>query len=351
MKTIINIYDLKNKLVRIPKYPRLDPPYRVHWNWDISFKCNYKCSYCEVIKRDIEFKSKSIDISRWEEAWEKIFEKYWGSHVRFSGGEPTIYPNFWGLVKTLLKYNSVDITTNLSFDMKEFLDKIPPNNGVSISSSFHPEFDDMKKYLDKVKFLHHNGFPSTICYVGYPNHLGKISEYKKMVESERIYFKVIPFAGKFNDKWYPQSYSVEEKMLLEGIAKDALDEHLKDMNSRWYDWRVKREEEPGKKVKTGELCRMGQMYAKIHPDGSVTRCCAGYHGVDSGSLGSILDKDFKLLDEPAACKVSYQCPCFKSMLVGQEEDKWVPLWEALEHPVYRTEYMKEYANYIKREKK
>lgn len=338
------------KLKKIPKYPRTLPPYRIHWNWDISFRCNYKCSYCEVIKRDKEFNYKSIDILRWREIWDRIFELYWSSHVRFSGGEPAIYPKFLDLLAMLLEKNTVDITTNLSFDFKEFLNKVPPDKGLSISASFHPEYNRMKPFLKKVKYLYHNGYPATISYVGFPPQLDRIPEFKKTVEAEGIYFKIIPFSGEFRGRSYPQSYSAGERTLLEEFAHDSEDEHLNEMNTRWYEHLVEKEEEPKKKNKMGHSCQMGQMYAKIHPDGTVTRCCAGYHGGDSGVLGNITDTGFRILDKPTPCKVDYQCPCFKAMVVGEEEDKWVPLWESLEHPVYKTESIKEYVEYIKKGK-
>ncbi|MHB9154388.1 MAG: radical SAM protein [Endomicrobiales bacterium] len=336
------------KLGTIPKYPRVYPPYRVHWNWDISFKCNFGCSYCEVIKRETEFKYTPLDLGKWREVWDRMFELYWCTHVRFSGGEPSLYPGFWDLVALLLEKHTVDVTTNLSSPLKDIMDRVPPG-GLSISASFHPQFADMDEFLEKVKRLHFNGYPSTIAYVGYPPHLHRIPEYKKRAEAEHIYFKLIPFIGTYNGRQYPPSYTPEERLLLEGLARDSHDQHLNDMNTRWYEWRVKKKDEgPAGKIKKDAPCRMGQMYAKIHPDGTVTRCCAGYHGKDSGNMGNIADEDFRLHDEALPCQVSYQCPCFKGMVVGQEEEKWVPLWEALEHASYKTEYMKEYADYLLR---
>jgi len=345
----MQLEELKQKMKVLPKHPRIYPPYKVHWNWDISFKCNYKCSYCEVVRRDEEFDNRIADTDQWREIWDKIFDNYWCTHVRFSGGEPTIYPNFLKFLGMLLEKHTVDITTNLSFDLNDFLDKVKPG-GLSISASFHPEFCDFESFFEKLKYLHFHGFPSTLAYVGYPPHLDKIPEYKKRLEDLQMYFKIIPFIGNYKGKKYPESYDAVEKRLLEGFATDSNDQHLNDMNSRWLEWRVEKEENKEikeTKVKFGRLCRMGQMYAKIHPDLTVTRCCAGYHGIDSGKLGSILDKDFKLHDAPMPCSVNYDCPCFKGMFVGEEEEKWEPLWEALDHPVYKLEYMREYAKILK----
>jgi MoaA/NifB/PqqE/SkfB family radical SAM enzyme len=370
--------ELKDKLKTIPKKVRMWAPYKVHWNWDILFKCNYKCSYCEVIHKDSEFNFQSATPEKWKAVWDRIFDLYWCTHIRFSGGEPTIYPKFLDFLGTLLEKHTADITTNLSFNIDEFFDKVKPG-GLSISASFHPEFGgDFKTFFEKLKRLHFNGFPSTVSYVGYPPHLDKIAEYKQMLEAESMYFKIIPFIGKYKGKKYPDEYTPEERRLLEGFAKDSKDEHLNDMNSRWYEWRVERPDEvaagpqngPHKftpedkaaqpkiekqpetlsKIKLGKPCRMGQMYAKIHPDLNVTRCCAGHHGTDSGKMGSILDDNFLLNDDAPNCLVNYDCPCFKGMFVGDEEDKWEPLWEALDHPVYKLEYIKEYIDFLKQNK-
>lgn len=326
--------------VLLPKLIRKVPPYRVHWNWELGLGCNYKCSYCHVWPKGVSEKNKVWDVKAWQDVWDEMFNKYWCCHVRFSGGEPTIYPGFFDIVSMLLKKHTVDITTNLSFDIKAFTSKVRPG-GISISASFHPEYNQIGPFLDKVIFLHNNGYPSTIAYVAYPPHLKQIEETKAYVEKNRILFKIIPYQGEFQGRKYPQSYTPQEKRIIEGLSVSSEDSHLNDLNSRWYDWNVKREE--AKKDKKGSLCRMGQMYAKIFPDGRVARCCAlDKDGNPLGVMGHITDLNLKLLDEPAPCLVE-QCPCFKSMLVGAEEDKWLPLWEALEHPVYKTDYIKQAA--------
>lgn len=322
-----------------PKFPRTAPPYRVHWNWEPTYRCNYRCSYCPYWKEGKEEEYPYVDVNRWKDIWDRIFEKYWCCHIRFSGGEPTIYPDFFDLLAMLLEKHTVDITTNLSFDINTFTKKVKPG-GISISASFHPEFVEIEPFLEKVLFLHHNGYPSTIAYVAYPPHIEKIPYFKSVVEEKGIMFKIIPFQGKFRAKHYPQDYTVQERSLMEGFTTDSQDPYLNELNTRWYEWNVKRDEK--QKEKKGKLCRMGQMYAIIHPDSKVTRCCArDIDGSFKEVLGNIFDHDFRLLDDPVPCEAE-SCPCFKSMLVGCEEDRWLPLWEALEHPVYKTEYIKKF---------
>ncbi|MCR4663269.1 MAG: radical SAM protein [Endomicrobiaceae bacterium] len=345
----MNIEELKQKMKVLPKYPKFYPPYKVYWNWDISFKCNYKCSYCEVIKKDVEFNTQIADTGKWREVWDRIFDNYWCTHVRFSGGEPTIHPNFFPFLNMLLEKHTVDITTNLSFDLNKFLDKIKPG-GLTLSASFHPEFVDFEKFFEKVKYLNNNGFFTAIAYVGYPPHLDKICEYKNKCEKFGIQFKIIPFIGIYKGKKYPESYDNRERMLLEGFTTNSKVKDLDDINKAFFKWDVEKEENKEAKEtksKLGKLCRMGQMYAKIHPDLTVTRCCAGYHGQESGILGNILDPKFKLLDDALPCEFNLDCPCFKGMFVNEYENTWNALWGSVDHPIYKLEYMKEYIKYLK----
>ncbi|MBU1125375.1 MAG: radical SAM protein, partial [Candidatus Omnitrophica bacterium] len=315
-------------------YPKLDPPFRVHWNWELGLHCNYKCSYCEVWPKGKEGKLLIMEPAEWKKIWGRMFEKYWCCHIRFSGGEPTIYPKFAELVSVLKSKHTVDITTNLSFDLKEFTKKVEPG-GVSISASFHPEYNQIDDFLQKILSLHRNGYPSTIAYVAFPPHLGRLKDAKSLVEAEKVLFKIIPFKGEYQGRKYPDSYTPDEKALIEGMAKNSENSHLNDINSRWYDWNVKRQDQ--ERQKKGKLCRMGQMYAKILPDGLVVRCCAlDKDGKPLGVIGHITDLNLRLWDEPVEC-FAQNCPCFKGMLVGFEEEKWVPLWEGPEHPVYKIE--------------
>ncbi len=345
----MNIEELKQKMKVLPKYPRLYPPYKVYWNWDISFKCNYKCSYCDVFGRNEDFNTQIADTDQWREVWNRIFDNYWCTHIRFSGGEPTIYPNFFSFLTMLLEKHTVDITTNLSFDLNKFLDKIKPG-AIYISASFHPEFTDFKTFFNKIKYLKAHDFSCSVAYVGYPPHLDKIPEYKKKFEDEQIQFKIIPFSGIYKEKRYPQAYDERERMLLKGFATDSKVKDVNDINKAWFQWRVEKEqnkETRDTKIKFGKLCRMGQMYARIYPDLTVTRCCAGHYGQHSGILGNLLDPNFKLLNEAQPCSVDFDCPCFKGMFVNDYEHNWRALWGSLDHPVYKLEYIKEYIKYLK----
>lgn len=307
-------------------YPKEYPPRRVFFNWELTHDCNYTCSYCQTWRDDVET-PKYYSPAEWKRAWDRIFDKYYSSLVRFSGGEPSIYPGFVDMVAAVADKHSIDITTNLSFDEKEFADKVL-SGAVAISASYHPEFNDIHNFLRRVLFLHESGFPSSICYVAYPAHLKDLAYTKEAVEDKNILFKFLPFTGNYKGKEYPAAYTPEERKMLKMTAEETKDDLGKKLNTAWYDWNAeKRDSEDG--VNKEKICRMGQMYAFVHTDLSVTRCC----GDKSEVLGNIMDEDFILLEEAAPCDVDH-CPCFKAMLPG-EEARWASLWDALPHPRYK----------------
>jgi hypothetical protein len=59
------------------------------------------------------------------------------------------------------------------------------------------------------------------------------------------------------------------------------------------------------KVK-GRICRAGQIYAHILPDGQVVRCSFGGGPINK----NFFDDSFSLLNEPSACTSEY-CGCLE----------------------------------------
>lgn len=315
--------DFKTSHNRLPRFPRLDLSYRVYWNWEITYECNYRCSYCILWKEHKE-RYPYVKIDRWKEIWDRIFEKYWCSHIRFSGGEPFIYHNFIDLVAMLSEKHTIDITTNLTFDIEQFLKKIEPG-GITLSASFHPEFAEIDYLFEKVLFLNKKGFPTNVIFEARPSYLVDLDKYKSAAQKMGILLKIIPFLGEFEGKKYPQSYSDRQRELLEEVVINRETQFQKQINSQWFNQDVNKNN-----FMQDRLCRMGQMYAKISPNGDITRCCH----YESEKLGSIFDDDFRLLDEPMICKIE-SCPCWKPMIVGHQEDRYPIFWGMSEHKIYK----------------
>jgi MoaA/NifB/PqqE/SkfB family radical SAM enzyme len=285
---------------------RLIPPHRVFFSWYINNECNYKCSFCNPQN----YKTVTIGPDKWVAIWDEIYERYGECHIHISGGEPFIYPRFIELITCLSKKHTLEFSTNLSCDIKSFIDNISPKRA-RLGGSFHPEFANFDEFLKKISLLKNRGFDVWVNYVAYPPHLKDMVGYKKVVEVSLpgVLFAIQPFSGEFQGHKYPQDYTREERSLM-----DLKDSH--EVNKETFDWRT----DNSKNSVKGELCRMGQMYARIYPNANVYRCCVN----GALNLGNLLDGTFALLEEPIPCEYD-NCPCWKCMLVNKE-NHWKNYW-------------------------
>lgn len=298
-------------------HPRKAPPGKLHWNWEILLRCNYRCGYCTVHDETAPFLE--LGVPAWAEVWERVFRLYGCCQVRFSGGEPTLYPGFMDLVRMLLQMHTVDLTTNLSFDAQEWLRKVPAE-GVAVSGSLHPESVRPEEFLAKLEAIRDRGNRLvSACMVAYPPHLGMLGSTRELFESRGVLFKIIPFNGVYRGLRYPEAYTEAERRLLGEQVEKSPDPLARTLNRQWQEFGG---ESPG-----GALCHMGEMYAKIHCDGLVRRCCHK----ETETLGLITDPGLRLYDEARPCPAA-RCACWKAMKAGSYEAKAGELWKSPRHP-------------------
>lgn len=295
----------------VNNFRNIIPPYRVFYTWDIHYACNYRCSYCFFSDRwdEVSKENRYLDVREWKEIWDKIFAKYGTGHIHISGGEPFTYPSFITLVSHLTKKFTVEFDTNLSFDITDFMNNVEADR-VRFAAAFHPEFVDIDVYLRKVLNLKDSGYDIGINYVAYPPHLAKIQAYKNIFESNYISFDIMPFRGKYQGREYPKEYTKEEKELIRCADPRTAAKMLESYGS---------EKKLSRKTR---LCRMGQMYTKIHPDGTAYRCC---YISEKGKLGNLIDGTFSLNKEAKICEYD-ECPCWVAMILDCEKD-WLFHWK------------------------
>lgn len=265
------------------------------FTWNIHYECNFRCPYCFFEGKWDEYHKRNVYLSvdEWMRYWNKIWEKYGRCYILITGGEPFIYPNFIELIEGLSQVHyPINISTNASGDLESFVKKID-HERVSLSVSFQPDFDDLKTFLEKVRFLKEHKIDGCINFVAYPPYLKDIKGYVEKFALIGETLKVIPFWGKYQEKDYPVAYSQKEKELI-GI--DEL----------WFN----------KVRKKGALCPAGNNSALIFPDGKIARC--GQIG-EKMLIGNFFDPEFKLLDEPLPCDAE-SCPCGEDRLFDEEQN-------------------------------
>ena len=130
--------------------------------WRLSDQCNYRCSYClraihndyRSIKQDEKKLCKTAsDITK------MLNNTEWIKKVKIDaiGGEPSIldlHKIFGYLVKNNTKIVNINMTTNLSQSVEYYvtLHKFLADNNIrlSITASYHPEFENMDNYFNKI---------------------------------------------------------------------------------------------------------------------------------------------------------------------------------------------------------
>lgn len=251
---------------------------RVRFEWNIIYSCNYDCSYCIFSGKWQEYSRRNTFLSaqEWATYWRRMFDLYGRVSMVVSGGEPFIYPGFIDIIKTISEFHyPIHISTNGSGDLKSFTKKIDSRR-VSVSLSFHPEYDSLDEVIERKKFLGSEGFNSPyICFCVYPPFLKGLESYIDHALEKGEMLKLIPFVGNYQGRRYPEGYSRQEKFAL-------------GMDSVW-EGNVKRK---------GKLCAAGMKSALLLPDGKVVRC--GHIG-EKYIIGNFFSDDFCLMDSPAEC--------------------------------------------------
>jgi MoaA/NifB/PqqE/SkfB family radical SAM enzyme len=254
---------------------------KVTFGWDVCHSCNYRCPYCGVW-HDQENGELLLSVQEWAQIWERLGARYGSCHIYMSGGEPSTYPDFMGLVRVLTQRHSVEICTNLSWDPTGLTRSILPGV-LRIAPTFHPSFADFDEFFAKVVAVKAYLPNAQIYYVAYPQQIKDMPGRSRRLKEQGIALIPLPLRG---DGYVLNSE--DEKRIVAEISPyrgDKIGYQLQQLSPK------------------GKRCRAGARYCVIRVDGSVDRC-SQYR---TGSVGNIADRDFELLPAPLACEKEY-CP-------------------------------------------
>jgi len=142
--------------------------------WDIGRRCNYDCSYCPAHRHDnfsphatLEELIKNADFMLEYVNLYMTYRDYKRASVSFTGGEPTVNPNFIAFAKYLKeayetkykdKYECNFALTSNGAMSKKMAQKVMENFG-HITVSYHAEADDTLKQQvrDRMVQFHKEG--------------------------------------------------------------------------------------------------------------------------------------------------------------------------------------------------
>lgn len=157
-------------------------------SWLLGRFCNYKCSYCWPYARSDTKDYRPYELNRMtmDEIKRQSRERGFNSfHFSFSGGEPTVYPDYLRLLEHYstdtenCNYQSVHMTSNISQGIKwfeKYVDATKDLHRVSVTASWHREqgikqgdlHGHTERFADKLVYLQENDVQVTINTVMVP---------------------------------------------------------------------------------------------------------------------------------------------------------------------------------------
>ncbi|MFH0855117.1 MAG: radical SAM protein [Candidatus Omnitrophota bacterium] len=255
---------------------------------DVSLtrSCNFNCSWCNQRydmtrpMHDMSQSPRAIVGSRirsgkdWISGLNKFPGKIYYEKLVFSGGEPSLHPDFFDIVAKVKGYRSKVIITNLSFDVNKLV-KCCRESGsrVIVQPSFHFEFADFDKFTEKMGILDKHRMLSRFI----PVSIVDLPDRREPKE--------------FRDKFRKRGYSVS-LYKFEGYYKGEF--IYADINGFGSTGRKKRV----------SCSSVGNC---VRPNGDLVFCPTDIYRDDALTYGNICDGSFRELDLSRDCQNYGNC--------------------------------------------
>lgn len=245
----------------------------------LTLRCNLKCHYCINGYTGVHRKRPELSAKEWLMSLNNI--KFGNLPLTFGGGEPTIHPGFYEILNGLNPEISVDLLTNGSFDLDEFIKKAPVDRFTkkedssykSIRMSYHVKTSNAEDLVIKVAKLQKAGYSVGIFGLNHPENLRANVEMTELCRIAEVYFFVRDYLGWYSDRLYGYYKYISG---LNGNKKPC-------------------------KCKTSELL--------IGPEGHRYKCHKDLYD-ESNPIGDILRMDFSVEDKFYPCDSFGLCnPC------------------------------------------
>jgi hypothetical protein len=200
--------------------------------------------------------------------------------LSLQGGEPTIHPDFYEIVRQIPDEIELDLLSNIQFDPDEFAKKIPLSKFnrdapyAAIRVSYHPETMDFDETKLKVQRLMAHGFKVGLYGVLHPSQTDEVLRAKAICDKEGIDFRTKEFLGMHEGKLHG-TYAYPGAVFSEKIQSC--------------------------------LCKTSELL--IDPFGDIFRC---HHDLYNrlNAIGNLLDPAFTIQDEYRPCAYYGKCnPC------------------------------------------
>jgi sulfatase maturation enzyme AslB (radical SAM superfamily) len=245
----------------------------------LTLDCNLTCSYCINRFNGPVSAERMMSGAQWLAGLNRLSIRP-DLPITLQGGEPTLHPDFFEIVRGVSPELPLDLLTNLETDLDRFTAEIKPSRlwreapYASIRVSFHPESMQIETLASRVSRLQAAGYHIGIWGVSHPKWREQIARAADYCSGLGIDFRTKEFLGEFEGTFYGNL-----------AYPDACDG----------------QEHPLVECRTSELL--------VGPGGDVYRCHADLYR-DRNAIGHLLDPRFDVAEISRPCSHYGDCnPC------------------------------------------
>jgi len=245
----------------------------------LTLKCNLRCSYCINRHGELSSPANLLSAEQWITGLNRLQARS-DLPVTLQGGEPSLHPGFYEIIRAVRSDLSLDLLTNLQFDIDVFMNNVAPGRirrkapYASIRVSYHPESMDLAGIKEKTLRMLEKGYSVGIWAVDHPAYTKEVRQSRDECIAAGIDFRLKEFLGEHEGEIF---------------------------GTYTYDGAV------GGKRNGPVQCRTSELL--IGPDGSLYRCHSDlYAGRDP--YGNLLDPTLTVDDVFRSCAYYGYCnPC------------------------------------------
>jgi len=183
--------------------------------WEITLKCNYKCSYCTNLDPSIR---PELDENKIKEFIIELGKKYPDVEIFIFGGEPFVHPKIDFIIKTFNEYNvPFVIQTNFSKYSRDKIKKI--NDPFKINISVHPTETSIEDIVEGLKTTKANIKTIDVMYTGQES-IKYYFAVKKAIQHDNLFLTPITdFGDGHSDSLLLQYLSLKKQTIYKNIIK------------------------------------------------------------------------------------------------------------------------------------